>query len=167
MAREVGIKSKLKLISLITVILFVQVITINVVFAESNEKMQEGAMLEIEEDALVAIEEPIVPLASGGAEEWAMVNTIFLLTIAGIGILRIKKKRDKYVDIYIDAEEEKKDLISKIISGGIILGSIAIYIITQNIGGQLVSTDKWTMLFLLLAVMQIYILIKKSKVSKA
>ena len=105
------------------------------------------------------------PLAGGNAA-WALLNLILtILTALGsvlllIGYLGKKRKEDE------DGEEEytvKKHGFWRLVSLIPGIGSIIVFILTENMSNPMVFVDKWTLLMVIIAVIQIVIAVLSMK----
>ena len=106
------------------------------------------------------------PLARGpGGSVWALINLISMILTVGISlgmvITYFKKKKDEEEDEKtgevkreLTEEEEEKNERRKGKFLGLIpgIGSVVAFILTEDLSGRMVLTDRWTVLMLAILV---------------
>ena len=133
--------------------------------AEEEEVPEEETPLAPEAGEEEAIGEEETPLASGNAA-WALLNLILtILTVLGslillIGYLGKKRKEDE------EGNEEytvKKHGFWRVASLVPAIGAIIAFILTEDMSQPMVFVDRWTLLMVIIAVIQIVIAVLSMK----
>ena len=108
------------------------------------------------------------PLAglNGG---WALVNLIstVVTVLFGLFLLISKKKKEedkkddeKQMNVNVDEDEEeirKRGLFTRILSVVVAIASVIVFFLTEDLTLKMVMTDKWTLLMVVFALVQVVI----------
>ncbi|MBR2806431.1 MAG: hypothetical protein IKE18_06595, partial [Oscillospiraceae bacterium] len=116
------------------------------------------------------IDDPTPQTPPSSKPTWALINLLEMLGTVGASIglllgLKKKKKEEENEDPYDKDDDEKKTKnglkISSIVPA---VGSVVAFLLTENLAGKMVLTDKWTILMTgILAVQAVLAIASKEK----
>ena len=108
----------------------------------------------------VQIDDPQVPMANAGSGSWALVNLIstVLTVLFGIVILLGKLKKQEEAENEEEVNELKRRKWTKVIGVILAIVSVIVFFVTEDMSMPMVMTDKWTLLMVVMAVINLVVL---------